>query len=282
MPTFDTPEPITVTFHVEVGAVHLAAEDRRDTVVEVRPHSDADPVDAKAAEQTRVTYADGELQIRSGRGRPLFGRPGAVAVRITLPEGSQVHGTTSLVDVSAQGRLGECRLKTAVGHIRLDEAGPVRLTTQHGNIGVARVTGDAEIGSGIGEVRIGTLAGAGEIKSTQGDVRVAEAAGALRLKVANGNIRIGRALAGVAATSARGNARVDQAVRGTVELETRSGDLEVGIPEGTAAWLDIDSRLGNVRTTLDAAEGPGDEAATVEVRARTGIGDILVRRPTGA
>ena len=37
MPTFDTPEPISVTVELSVGDHRIVAGDRTDNVVEVRP-----------------------------------------------------------------------------------------------------------------------------------------------------------------------------------------------------------------------------------------------------
>lgn len=37
MPSFDTPETISVTARVEAGSIQFTAGDRLDTVVEVRP-----------------------------------------------------------------------------------------------------------------------------------------------------------------------------------------------------------------------------------------------------
>ncbi len=62
-------------------------------------------------------------------------------------------------------------------------------------------------------------------------------------------------------------------------LETRIGELEVGIREGSAAWLDVSSTAGQVHNTLDTVDAPGSSAETVEVRARTSLGDIVIRRP---
>ena len=62
-------------------------------------------------------------------------------------------------------------------------------------------------------------------------------------------------------------------------LETHLGDLEVGIREGTAAWLDVRASAGNVHNGLDAADAPGPAADTVEVRARTTVGNVVIRRP---
>jgi len=57
MPTFDTPEPISVTVEIGVGDIRIVASDRTDTVVEVRPSDEAKKSDVTAAEQTRVEYA---------------------------------------------------------------------------------------------------------------------------------------------------------------------------------------------------------------------------------
>jgi hypothetical protein len=41
MPTFDTPEPISVTVEFGVGDLRIVASDRADTMVEVRPSDHA-------------------------------------------------------------------------------------------------------------------------------------------------------------------------------------------------------------------------------------------------
>ena len=75
-----------------------------------------------------------------------------------------------------------------------------------------------------------------------------------------------------------GRVRVGEAVRGSLVLETAYGEVEAGIAAGTAAWLDLQSGSGSIRSELTAAEGPDDATETVEVQARTAYGDILVRR----
>ena len=54
--------------------------------------------------------------------------------------------------------------------------------------------------------------------------------------------------------------------------------LSIGIAEGTAAWLDVQSLTGNVQTSLDDAEGPVEGGDTVRVRARTISGDVSITR----
>ena len=65
MPTFDTPGPISVTIELGVGDLRITATDRVDTVVEVQPSDPAKPSDVTAAEQTRVEFADGVLQLKA-------------------------------------------------------------------------------------------------------------------------------------------------------------------------------------------------------------------------
>jgi hypothetical protein len=68
-------------------------------------------------------------------------------------------------------------------------------------------------------------------------------------------------------------------VRGSVMVESRTGDLEVGVREGTAAWLDVRTTTGKVHNQLDITDGPEPSADTVEVGARTSLGEIVIRRP---
>jgi DUF4097 and DUF4098 domain-containing protein YvlB len=117
------------------------------------------------------------------------------------------------------------------------------------------------------------------IKNSNGDTWVGTAAGDLRLNAANGSIAVDLAQASVGAKSANGDVRLGEVVRGSVVLETKIGDLEVGIREGTAAWLDVNSQFGRVHNALEAADGPQTSAETVEVRARTSVGEVVIRRP---
>jgi hypothetical protein len=88
-----------------------------------------------------------------------------------------------------------------------------------------------------------------------------------------------RSEASVGAKSANGDVRLGDVARGSVVLETRLGDLEVGIREGATAWLDVRAAAGRVHNALEAAAAPEPAAETVEVRARTTAGDVVIRRP---
>ncbi|WP_434599862.1 DUF4097 family beta strand repeat-containing protein [Streptomyces sp. A5-4] len=279
MPSFDTPQPISVNAHVDAGSIQFAAADRADTVVNVAPSDPKKDKDVRAAEQTEVTYEGGVLTVRTPKPRyRVVGPTSAVNVTVELPAGSCVDVTGSWTQVLGEGRLGEVHVKTSGGDVRLDATGPLQLTASHGSIIVDRIEGAAEITTSSGSLRVGTVDGPAVLRNTHGATTVGTVTGDLRVSGANGDISIERAGSSVAATTANGALRVAEVARGAVQLETSNGSIDVGIREGTAAWLDVSSSRGQVRNALDASESPEKSEDTVEVRARTRWGNIDVRR----
>ena len=278
MPVFDTPEPIAVTARVEAGSIQFTASERTDTVVEVRPRDPKKDQDARTAEQTEVSFAGGALTVRTPKQRYLLGRTGTVDVTVELPAGSRIDMTGAWAQVLGEGRLGEVRVKTSSGDVRLEATGPLQLTASHGSITVDRVEGMAEITTSSGSMRVGLVDGPAVLKNSHGTTTVAAAIGELRVSGANGDIDIARAESSVTATTAHGTLRVAEVARGTVQLETSYGAIEVGVREGTAAWLDVSAGSGQVRNTLTASQSPDQSEETVNIRARTRHGNIDVRR----
>jgi hypothetical protein len=281
MPTFDTPQPISVTVDLGVGDLRIVASDRTDTIVEVRPSDPAKKADMTAAEQTRVEYAGGRLLIKAPRNwRQYTFRGGgeSVDVQVELPAGSQLQGETGVAALRCQGRLGECRYKTGVGDIQLDRAGAVQLRTGVGDITVERAGGDAELTTGSGSLRLDGIDGTAVVKNSNGDTWIGRVTGDLRVNAANGRISVDQASGAVAAKSANGDVRLGEVAHGAVLAQTAFGKVEIGIRDGVAAWLDLNTRFGTVRNDLDTADRPAAGEEAVEVRARTSFGDITIHR----
>ncbi|MFC4605313.1 DUF4097 family beta strand repeat-containing protein [Rhodococcus kronopolitis] len=277
MPTFATPEPITVSVEIAVGAVNLVASDRADTVVTVHPGDPGKSGDVKAAADTRVEFHDGTLTVQTST-RWKYLTKSSVELTIELPTGSALRGS-ALGPLFVQGALGTCSFTSRAGDIRIDEAGRLDLRASAGSVVVGRALGSTEIVVTAGGVRIRELGGDATIKNTNGPTEIGEATGILRVNGAHGPISIDRSLGDTTARSAHGNIRVEHAVCGRVQLESSTGALEVGVPEGTAAWVDATAEHGKVRNLLRGAAGPDETDRTVEVRANTSYGDVVVRRP---
>jgi len=280
MPIFETPEPISVTVELGVGNVRITASDRTDTTVDVRPSDESDESDVQAAQRIRVDYANGVLQVTGPKTRAFdFSRKTrSVDVSIDLPSGSQLSGDVQVGDLSGTGRLGKCGFRTSAGNVRLERTGPLRVHTGAGHVTTDDIAGDAEIHTGSGKVRVGEVEGTAVVKNSNGDTAIDAVTGDVRVRAANGDISVDRAGAGVEAKTSNGHIRIGEVARGSVELGTAMGDLEIGIAEGTAAWLEVNTGFGKVRNQLDNATQPDEADETVEVRGRTSYGDITIRR----
>jgi DUF4097 and DUF4098 domain-containing protein YvlB len=281
MPTFDTPHPVSATVDLVLGEVRITASDRADTVVDVRPSDAENELDVKAAETTHVAYENDKLVVKAPKSRPMLGsrNAGSIDVTIEVPSGSNLVGTGASADFHADGRLGDCRVRTGLGLVQLEWAGTLHVKSGAGDVTIDRATGHAEITVGSGDARLRELDASAVIRNANGDTWVGLAGGDTRVKAANGSIVVDRADASLGAKTANGDVRVGEVGRGSVVAETRIGDVEVGIREGTPAWLDVNAVAGRVRNELDAAEAPpASSNERVEVRARTSVGNVVIRR----
>jgi hypothetical protein len=282
MPAFDTPEPITADIDIHLGQVRVHAGDRTDTVVEVRPGDPSTEASVQAAEQTTVEFSGGRLLIKGPRPKALghlLPWRGSIEVTVDLPAGSRVEAKGT-ADFIATGRLGQTVLHSSIGELRLEETGPLEAKTSTGDLSVDRVTGPIEVTASTGTIRIGIIDGPGTVKNSTGAISLGDVTGDLQLKTGTGDITVGRTSAGLTLKSAYGRIRIGAAASGTVRLEGGYGKVGIGIPEGTAAWLDLHSKNGLVRNALTAAEAPDTDTdgTVVEVHAHTNWGDIDVHR----
>ncbi|MET9698734.1 DUF4097 family beta strand repeat-containing protein [Streptomyces sp. NPDC006529] len=275
--TFKTPDPISATVEFDLGTLRVTTSPRTDTVVDVRPSNPGAEADVRAAQQTKVSYAAGRLLVKGPRKRSLFGRSGSLDITLALPAGSDLRGDSPMADFLCSGPLGQARIKTSLGDIRIEEASAVLLSTGHGTTHVETVTGNAEL-SGSGRIHAERIGGAAIVKNSNGDIVVGEIQGDLKATTSNGSVSVGTAHAGVEAKSANGHIEVGEVARGQVALQTAAGNISVGIAPSTAAWLDVNTRVGSVRNTLTTTDGPAATDETVEVRARSGAGNIDVHR----
>jgi DUF4097 and DUF4098 domain-containing protein YvlB len=260
MPTYDTPEPIAVRIEAAAGSVRLVATDRTDTVVTVRAHDESRTADVRAADQTQVYYDNGKLTVSARRGFALF-RGGAVDIDIALPSRSRLKASVASADVRAEGRFADCEIASASGDVDVDLVeGNLKATTASGSVTVQAVAGNASVASASGNATIGELDGDLVFKAASGDLSVARLCGSLR------------------AHSASGSVTVTTAVRGAISAFTSSGEVGVGVVEGTAARLDLITGSGAVSNVLESADGPAEGDDTLLIHVRTGSGDIDIHR----
>jgi DUF4097 and DUF4098 domain-containing protein YvlB len=280
MPAFDTPEPIVATLDLALSDVRISASDRTDTTVEVRPSDPGADLDVTAAEQTRVEYADGHLLIKAPKQRKIgtFGKPGSTEVDITLPAGSRLEITAGIANLVGTGTLGDVRIKAGVGDLTLDRTGQLDLTTGVGDVAVTAAAGRATMTTGGGLLRVGEVRDDAVLKNANGESRIGTVGGNLKVSNSNGDVRAEQAGGDVTATTANGSVRIGSVTRGAVSVKTAFGGVEIGIADGTAAHLDLHTGFGHLRNRLADTGGPATGEQSVEIRARTAYGDILISR----
>jgi DUF4097 and DUF4098 domain-containing protein YvlB len=283
MPPFETDQPIALSIDLTQGMVHVIAGDRTDTVVAVNPSDRSRPVDIEAAQQTRVDMANGNLTIRVPKRRGItgylgLGRSGSVDVTVELPEGSSLTAEAGFGDIRCDGTLGDVDVRTGAGSVRLDRTGAVRVHSGAGRVSVEGASGAADIVT-TGDITVGTVAGDTDVKNHSGTTRIGRVGGDVKVKSSNGDVTIEDAGRDVTVKTANGDIRLGQIARGSATIETACGGLEIGIMEGSAAWIDATTRFGQIRNTLSPADDPEQSAETVQVRARTSFGDVVITRP---
>ncbi len=280
MPTFATPGPVAVTVEVNDAEVRLAASDRADTVVLVEPVNKANRSDVEVADHTNVEFTSGHLLVTTNAAgdRHGAGQDRSIVVTIHLPADSSLVAHLAQAEVHANGPLGVCEVHLASAAVELDRVRALRAHIADGDVAVGHITGSAEIDAASAAVRIGEVGGTVRFESSTGRIRIGDASDDLDLSTVNGGVEIERADGNVTAKTVDGAIRVGRLTSGRADLMNSSGNIEIGISEGSAAWIDATSTKGAVRSALRAQENPDDFENTVKVHARTRSGDIVIRR----
>ena len=167
-----------------------------------------------------------------------------VRLRLEVPEGSALQAKTASGDVRARGRLGDAVVKSASGDVKLDAVDSLEAKLASGDLDVTHIAGDARVDSASGDVELGEAGG------------------------------------GVTVRTASGDQEVRSVAEGKVELSSASGDIRVGIKQGSRLWVDARSMSGDVTSELEVGdEEPGEDGPLVELKVTAMSGDVQVVRP---
>jgi hypothetical protein len=278
MPTFATPGPIVATVEVGGAQVRVTASDRTDTVVLVEPIDEANQSDVKVADKTKVEFADGRLSVKT----TVSGtRNGSVAITIDLPTGSSLAAYLAHSAVTADGSFGECELHLASGQVQLDRVAALQANISSGEVTIGQIAGPATIDGGAFALRIGEVEGTVRLSNSGGQAWIGHARADVDLGSAGCDFDIDRADGSVTGSTASGAIRIGRMTNGQAKLTNASGNIEVGIGEGIAASIDVNSERGAVHNFVSSQGEPGPSDAKVSVHARTRHGDITLQRAAG-
>ena len=257
---FEVTGPLDVHVHLDYGLVRVVARATTTATVQSAPTIAGRQHDVEAAQNVRVTLVGDTLDVRgSASGWRRFVRPGAAEVALEVPTGSRVTVATGYAEVEVRGTVGACVVRSTGGDIRIDEATSAQLESRYGNVTAGRLTEG------------------GRVESTHGTVRVRLARGSTTVAASSGDVVLDRVDGDLTVRNTYGAVGIGELSSGTCAVTTSYGAVDVGIPTGTAAYLDLQSDHGQVRSDLDRSGEPGTGVDRASVRARSTYGSITVR-----
>jgi Putative adhesin len=275
MPTFATPGPIAANVQVAGAQVRVTASDRTDTVVLVQPVNETSRSDVKVAEKTKVAFAAGQLSVTT---TVPGNKNGSVAITIDLPAESSLAAHLAHSSAHVGGPVGDCELHMASGQVQLDRIDALQANIAAGEVAIGHIAGRASIDGGAFTMRIGEVKGNVRLSSSGGRAWIGHALADLDLSSGSGDFDIGRADGSITATTASGAIRIGRMTHGQAKLINGSGNIEVGIGEGTAASIEASSERGTVHDFVSSQGTPDPSDHQVTVHARTRHGDITIHR----
>jgi DUF4097 and DUF4098 domain-containing protein YvlB len=278
--TFQTPGDVRLEVRLGAGEIRLEAADVQETTVLLEPLRDND------ASTAAVANARVELRERAGghevvvdvrdRGRGLNIFKGAeVLVSVTCPLDTSVESKTGSADIEGRGRFGSVEVESGSGDVRFGEiTDEARVNSASGDLQLGAVGRDARLNTASGDVLVRSVGGEAKVNSASGDVIVREVSGELSVNTASGDVIVREATSSVSVNTASGDQEIGSVTQGRVNLKSASGDLKIGIREGSSLWVDA-----RFRSELPVSDlPPEDNAPAIELRANTMSGDITVSR----
>jgi DUF4097 and DUF4098 domain-containing protein YvlB len=166
----------------------------------------------------------------------------------------------------------------ASGRVQLDRISALQANIAAGEVTIGHVAERASIDGAAFSMRISEARDTVKLSSSAGQTWIGHASADLDLSSGHGGFDIDRADGSVTAQTSDGAIRIGRLTRGQAELMNRSGNIEVGISEGTAVSLDVNSERGAVHNFVSSQGEPGASDAKVSVYARTRHGDITLQR----
>lgn len=222
---------------------------------------DPEQLAAEAVSAAEISWSEGgrRLVVRSSQDLPLRVVP--LAITVWAPTRSRLAARVGAGDVRASGRAGWAGVRTGSGNATLDG-----------------VEGDADVTTGSGAIDLGPVSGRARLRSGSGAIRAAATGGPTEVKTGSGDIVLGEVNSDVRVRTGSGDVTVSDARSGDLQFTTGSGAVRIGVHPGVGAELDVTTGSGKARSELDVAHEAPQKAAAVQVRGRTGSGDVLVAR----
>ena len=263
--TYESVRNFAVDIRVPSGSIEVDGRTADTVELSIVPQNEAarEALDAGGVVVDFRERGEGHelvIDVREKRGLGWLGRGPQFDIRVTCPERSRVAVKTGSADFEGRGTLGFLELKTASGDVDVQRVeGPVTAHSASGDVEVEYALGPVEVNTASGDITLGTVTGTLRANLVSGDLDVRESGDSVKVNSVSGDLQ------------------VEAVQRGKVELQSVSGDIEVGVRRGTDVWMDVRSVSGDMRSNLTPTDGPAaDDADLVELRIKSVSGDVRI------
>jgi len=275
---FETPGPVDLKVELSTGEIDISTQDQPRTMVELEAIN-GDSAARDLISNARVEQHGSKVSVIMPKNKGgFFGRKGQVRATIRLPHESSMKIDTGSADLEARGRFGQANVNSGSGDIEIEQIATGDLKAGSGDIDVERVIAGVKVKTGSGDVKLGPIGGPGDVIAGSGDVILDSIDGSLKVKTGSGDVVIRLGGDRVDAMAGSGDVLIKEVSRGEVFAKTGSGDVTIGVTAGTAAYLDIQTVTGDVRSSLDTTGVPLDGDLQVAINVVSGTGDVVLQR----
>jgi len=276
---FTTPDPVRLSIEAGAGEVRVDASTTDRTTVILRPRRSGDDTARELIDRTTVVQRGDRIVVKMPRrGIGFMRRAPELEISVAVPTGSSLEIAADSADIRSTGQLGNVRTKSGSGYVQLHHVAEAYVQAGSGDTGIERADAVVRVQAGSGDVVVRSAAAACSVTTGSGDVRVEACAGPLQVNSGSGDVSVDEAGEDVSVTTASGGHHVGRVRSGQVKSSSASGDIHVGVLDGTPVWLEVSSLSGSIHSALEGGEPPADDEDSVFLRVTTVSGDISLAR----
>ena len=241
--TFELPEDAEPVLCLDLSSLSAVTSPGAAGTMVVEAEARLEPLLDVTADGAVVSVRQTALLGRDGLGGiwPWGWGSYAPRLRVTVPWGTSLEARLDAGSLTATHPWPRAQAHTTAGSVRLGPCDSAQVHADAGSITIASLH-EGNVSTRAGSVRIGTTTGPVSARTEAGSVKVMEAR------------------------------------EGSLDLVTEMGTVSVGVPEGTAVLADCRSEIGRVTTDLARHDRPEEFDRRLELRARTSMGAVRVRR----
>jgi hypothetical protein len=311
-----TPDITALRVNNDHGAVNVSASDDNKITVTVRKRigaesqGDADRYNTETMPQFTPAGNTIVLDARTQAANDHFVQSD---LDISLPRKMQVQITSRRGDVSVNDRQGEVDINTQHGDVSLEAlTGNVRLNLEKGSAKVAQVTGDIHIDGRLNEVSVTDITGslqldgefnesvklarisknvvfkssrtdlefssiAGELDLDSDDLHAEQLVGPVHLVTRSKEINLEDVSGDLRVQDDNGGIEVSMRSLGNVQIDNRSGDIHLSVPDKAGFRLDARVHDGEIESDFPAIRiDNSDRESTASGTVGNGASHIVI------